>query len=183
MCINSINYPNFPKSDICIVHFFTNASNWATELDSIDSSYVYSVIDGISSWGDKNIKKTLKELHSCCKVTSQEEFFKLCELIITAEDNNNKNEAKLKDVFSTPYSCDVEKLSASVTFLDGLDVLAIYFEYDGKEIDVYIIDNSKFASNNKNNPSLYSVALQSNIHEYYREYAASTSASFKIKVR
>lgn len=182
MCINSINYPNFPKSDLCIVHFLTNASNWTKELDSIDSSSVYSVIDGISGWGDKSIEKTLKELHSCCRVTNQEEFYKLCKTIITTEDNNNKKEAKLKNVFSMPYSCDAEKLSASVTFLDGLDVLAIYFEYDGKVIEVYIIDSSKFASINRDNPSLYSVALQSNIYDYYRDYAASTSASFKIKV-
>lgn len=180
MSINYSDYSSIKRADLCRVYLQTDISNWADELKKIDADYVNELIDGISNFGDKKIEVLLDDIYSSAKVTNEKEFISLCKKIILSNKSNQGYAKTIDDILGKKYESTDGALMAAITFFDGADVRVVFYEYDGIEIKIYIIDNENYVSDLWG--SLYEDALEETSHECYWSHVDAVDPDFIIRV-
>jgi hypothetical protein len=181
MSINYSDYSSIKRADLCRVYLQTDTSNWADELKKIDADYVNELIDGISNFGDKKIEVLLDDIYSSAKVTNEKEFISLCKKIILTNPSTKGCAKVIDDILAKKYESSSDSLMVAITFFDGADVQVVFYEYDGIEIKIYIIDNENYAGDLLG-LSLYEAALEETNYECYWGHVDAVDPDFIIRV-
>ena len=181
MSTNLSVYSSINRAALCRVYLQTDISNWADELKKIDADYVNETIDGISNFGDKKIEALLDDIYSSVKVANEKEFISLCKKIILTNPSIQRYAKTIDDILAKKYESPSDTLMAAVTFFDGADVQVVFYEYDGIQIKVYIIDNENYVGDLLD-LNLFEAALEEENYECYWEHIDAVNPDLIIYV-